>query len=315
MPAILLTNSAFAVPALFALRDQWQAVFTSTPTSTDYPELALASASAGATLHTLAPGELFAEAAKMLASDPSLQLVCFGFGSRVPASLLESYGDRCYNVHFSLLPRYAGPIPVFWQLRAGDLNGGISIHLLTEKFDSGPIAAQQALRALPGETYGLYSARLAQAAVPLLRNLIAMPPGRAGLKAQDPALRTYQHKPREKDLLIDWKHMSASDIENLVNACNPIAVGAWTWFAGTPIQLLEVNPADGSIPALPGTIVHADTAQGVFVNCCDDKLLRVNIAKLPQGILSGGKLAALGFRKGARFENAERPATTTTVSI
>lgn len=314
MPALLLTNTAVAVPALVALRDQWRTIFTATPTNTDYSELTFAAAGAGTTLRTVSPEDLFAEAAEQLAADPSLLLVSFGFGARIPQTFLAAFGARCFNVHFSLLPRYSGPIPVFWQLRAGDLAGGITIHQVTERLDAGPIVAQQEVRAYPGETFGLYSARLAQAAIPMLRTLLtAVHP--MELRPQNPATRSYQSRPRERDLLVDWLRMTAADIENLVNACNPVAGGAWTHFAGTPLQLVEVSPATGSLPGAPGTIVHADPAQGLFVNCADDCLIRINVAKLPQGIVSGGKLAALGFRKGSRFENAAAVADRSTVTF
>ena len=56
-------------------------------------------------------------------------------------------------------------------------------------------------------------------------------------------------------------------------------------------------------------IVHADTAQGLFVCCKDGQLLRINVIKLPEGIYSGGKLAALGFRTQQRFTNNPQSST------
>ncbi|GAB4091455.1 methionyl-tRNA formyltransferase [Flaviaesturariibacter terrae] len=308
MPVLLLTNSRVSIPALHSLRDHFDAVFTPTPLSDDYAELTLSAAAAGLPLFALEPSLLFTAIRERLAADPDLVVVLFGFPLRVPADVLAGNNHRIYNVHFSLLPKYAGPLPLFWQLRAGDSAGGISIHQLTSCFDDGPIAAQQEVTLYPGETYGLYSARLEQAAVPLLRRLLDE--HRAGkeplLRPQDLRQRSFQRKPREKDLLIDWLTQPAASIEHLVNACNPIATGAWTWFKGQPLQLLEVSPADGRISAPPGTIVHADPGQGLFVCCCDDQLLRINVVKLPHSVLSGGKLAALGFRNRDRFENDPR---------
>ncbi|RYZ19961.1 MAG: hypothetical protein EOO16_18315 [Chitinophagaceae bacterium] len=313
MPAILLTNNRVSIPTMRALRDRFQGVYTPIPASDDYAELTFAAAGAGLPLHALEPEALFTELHKLLQNNPELVVISFGFPLRIPASFLADAGHRFYNVHFSLLPRYAGPVPVFWQLRAGDPHGGVTVHQVSERMDAGPVAAQQAVNLFPGETYGLYNARLTAAAVPLVQALLDSFANGDGpqLCPQDTTLRTYQHKPREKDLLIDWDTQPAAAIEHLVNACNPIATGAWTWFRGQPLQIIEVSPAEGSLTAPAGTIVHADPAQGLFVCCCDGNLLRINVAKLPEGILSGGKLAAIGFRPQERFDKGaiSSPAT------
>jgi methionyl-tRNA formyltransferase len=60
----------------------------------------------------------------------------------VSAELIEIFGGRCYNFHFSLLPKYGGCYPVAWVLRNGESETGVTIHLMTPKFDEGEIIAQ-----------------------------------------------------------------------------------------------------------------------------------------------------------------------------
>jgi len=46
------------------------------------------------------------------------------------------------NIHPSLLPRYRGPLPIFWMLYRGDSQAGVTFQRMTERIDAGPILAQ-----------------------------------------------------------------------------------------------------------------------------------------------------------------------------
>jgi methionyl-tRNA formyltransferase len=89
----------------------------------------------------------------------ALDLVCVAcFPWRIPDALLALPTYGFLNVHPSHLPAYRGPAPLFWQLRDGLQQGGVTVHWMDAAFDSGPIAAQSAL-ALP---VGATSAELDQ---------------------------------------------------------------------------------------------------------------------------------------------------------
>jgi folate-dependent phosphoribosylglycinamide formyltransferase PurN len=53
------------------------------------------------------------------------------------------------NFHYSLLPKYRGTNPVFWQKLAGDNSFGYTFHLVNEKTDTGPILLQNQLKIAP----------------------------------------------------------------------------------------------------------------------------------------------------------------------
>lgn len=66
------------------------------------------------------------------------------FGLMIPKSLLKSpAGVKTINVHPSLLPLYRGPSPIESAILAGDKKTGVSIMVLDEKMDHGPIIAQE----------------------------------------------------------------------------------------------------------------------------------------------------------------------------
>ncbi len=69
-----------------------------------------------------------------------LLVACFPV--RLPPAVCEIPAKDALNLHPSLLPKYRGPAPLFWQLRAAERNTGVTLHRLSQRFDSGDIVAQ-----------------------------------------------------------------------------------------------------------------------------------------------------------------------------
>ena len=46
------------------------------------------------------------------------------------------------NVHPSLLPRYRGGAPLFWQVKNRDTEFGVTLHVMTDIIDAGPVVGQ-----------------------------------------------------------------------------------------------------------------------------------------------------------------------------
>jgi methionyl-tRNA formyltransferase len=199
---------------------------------------------------------------------------------------------------------------MFWQIRNGETSGGITIHQMTETFDSGPMIAQQQTNISPGENCGLFTARLSMETVGLIGQAIERLNTFGGpmLLPQNESLASYFKRPDAPNFQIDWEKQSSIEIENIVNATNPEYGGATAAFRGQPFRILEVNQVELNNPApvAPGTIVHADINYGVIVACSDGRFLRINIAQLSEGIFSGFKLASLGIKTGERFDDASK---------
>ena len=70
------------------------------------------------------------------------------YGKILPAALLAIPSQGALNVHPSLLPRYRGTSPVESQILADEKHIGVSIILMDEKMDHGPLVAQEEI-ALP----------------------------------------------------------------------------------------------------------------------------------------------------------------------
>jgi phosphoribosylglycinamide formyltransferase-1 len=87
-------------------------------------------------------------------------VVLAGFMRILTAAFLERWPDRVVNVHPSLLPAFRGADAVGDALAAGVQVTGVTVHLVDELVDHGPILAQEAVDILPGDTRETLHARL-----------------------------------------------------------------------------------------------------------------------------------------------------------
>lgn len=80
-----------------------------------------------------------------------------GYLTKLGPIVLEAFKNRIVNTHPSLLPKYGGKGMYGRKvheavLAAGDKVTGVSLHLVTEDYDEGPILAQQEVAVRPGDT-------------------------------------------------------------------------------------------------------------------------------------------------------------------
>jgi methionyl-tRNA formyltransferase len=79
------------------------------------------------------------------------------------------------NVHPSLLPAYRGPWPMPWAILRAEERTGVTVHELSERFDSGDILAQSEIAIGPRDNLTTLSVRLQLEAArligPTIRNL------------------------------------------------------------------------------------------------------------------------------------------------
>jgi len=68
------------------------------------------------------------------------------------APLLGAARFGCINIHNSVLPKYRGMLPNFWQMYHGERSVGTTVHRLNARLDDGAILAQSASPVVPGES-------------------------------------------------------------------------------------------------------------------------------------------------------------------
>ena len=98
-------------------------------------------------------------ASALRAARPDL-VVLAGFMRRLGAAVLSAFPGRILNVHPSLLPAFPGRHAVADALAAGVKVTGVTVHVVDETLDGGPIIVQRAVAVLDSDTEATLSARI-----------------------------------------------------------------------------------------------------------------------------------------------------------
>lgn len=79
-------------------------------------------------------------------------VVCAGYMHVLTPAFLERFPGRILNVHPSLLPAFPGARAVDDALAAGVRETGVTVHLVDEGIDTGPVVAQERVPILEDDT-------------------------------------------------------------------------------------------------------------------------------------------------------------------
>lgn len=101
-------------------------------------------------------------------------IVVAAYGKILPKAILDIPGFGCINVHASILPRWRGASPVQNALMAGDQETGVTIMLMDEGMDTGPIVSQQALGIGSDDTSDVLLGKLANLGASLLSETLPL---------------------------------------------------------------------------------------------------------------------------------------------
>jgi len=228
------------------------------------------------------------------------------FPFKIPEHILTIPEKGIFNVHFSKLPAYKGSAPLFWQLKNGEPQSCLTVHQMTAQLDEGPVVFSQDMPLMAGENYGIAKARLTHLLTQNLGKITQAIATNQQHQSTETAEESFFTSPELDDLTIKWNQQTAQEIENLVNAANPLYNGAITSMNGQQFRILEVSLVTGEFTpgtTLPGTVFHVDPHHGPMVLTTDQKLLLINIIETPEGVFSGKKICAMGLKAGDHFLN------------
>jgi methionyl-tRNA formyltransferase len=111
-----------------------------------------------------------------------------------PILTLPAHG--CLNVHFGMLPRYRGLLPIFHAIVKGESSFGVTVHLMDEKLDNGDIVAQRAVAIGPDDTLDtLYPKAFSTASDLLIEAVDACERGAVVRRPNNAAEKTYYSYP------------------------------------------------------------------------------------------------------------------------
>ncbi len=142
----------------------------------------------------------------------------------LPPSLLALPKLGALNLHPSLLPKYRGPEPLFWQFRNGETRTGVTLHFMNERPDAGDILLQAEVLFADGIT-GAEAERLCAIAGSRLmgEGVKLLSGGNPPRQKQNESEATYFPKPTRADFLISTDQPARQAL-NFMRGAN-----GWPW--------------------------------------------------------------------------------------
>lgn len=219
--------------------------------------------------------------------------VVTAYGRILPKDVLELPRKGCVNVHASLLPRFRGAAPIQWSIAHGDAETGVSLMVMDEGLDTGPVLAMRRLPIGPEDTSATLHEKLAALGGDILREelpkylrgeLQPVPQPAEGVVLA-PIIK-------KEDGLLDFAR-PAVELERRVRAFTPWP-GAFTGYAGGRLKVHRARVGAGK--GEPGTVLSAGP-EGLEVAAGEGSLVLLDVQ--PEGkrvmraaeFLAGHKLA------------------------
>jgi len=182
-------------------------------------------------------------------SSPFDFFVVAAYGKIIPQKLLEIPRRGTIGVHPSLLPKYRGATPIQTAILNGEDITGVTLFLMDEQIDHGPVLAQRTLEngELGMMNYETLHDKLAELAGNMLVETIPKYlKGEYTLHPQNDKDATYTKKFKDDDAFVDLEKDDPILIERKVRALNP-EPGVWTFQNNKRMKILEAELIDGKI--------------------------------------------------------------------
>lgn len=219
--------------------------------------------------------------------------VVTAYGRILPKDVLELPRKGCVNVHASLLPRFRGAAPIQWSIAHGDAETGVSLMVMDEGLDTGPVLAMRRLPIGPEDTSATLHEKLAALGGDILRE--ELPKYLRGeLQPEPQPAEGVVLAPiiKKEDGLLDFAR-PAAELERRVRAFTPWP-GAFTGYAGGRLKVHRARVGAGK--GEPGTVLAAGP-EGLEVAAGEGSLVLLDVQ--PEGkrvmraadFLAGHKLA------------------------
>jgi methionyl-tRNA formyltransferase len=183
--------------------------------------------------------------------------VCKAFGEIIPKEFLDYPKYGCINIHFSILPKYRGAVPIQKAILEGEKETGISIMLMTEGLDEGPILEIFKEKIEKEDTNITLRKRLVQKTtnilIPTLRKWIA---GDIQAVPQNDLKATYcwQKDISKENAEILWNKYEPKYIERMIRALLPWPI-AWTVWNEKRLQIFDAEIITCQKNGNPGDLI------------------------------------------------------------
>ena len=196
--------------------------------------------------------------------------VVVAYGRILPPELLEVPPMGVVNVHPSLLPKYRGPSPVVTAILDGQSETGVSVMLLDEGMDTGPVLAQSPPVKLDGTEKGAeLQARLFKEGASMLPAVLnGLEDGSVQPQPQNDSLGTVSRLLDRSDGEIDWAD-PFEKIDRMIRAYSPWP-GTFTSWGDKTLKIVDAELSD--TPSTGVGVVFVDGGNA-FVGCGSGSIL------------------------------------------
>jgi methionyl-tRNA formyltransferase len=229
----------------------------------------------------------FLERLRTIAPDAT---VVVAYGELLSSDVLRVARFGSLNLHFSLLPRWRGASPVQHAILAGDPVTGVTVMLMDEGLDTGPVLARRAIPIRSDDDAGSLGERLAETGAHMVIDVIhgfAMGEVVTPLPQEGESTPSFAPKLGPADRVVDWRQ-PADAIVRRIRAFAPDP-GATTTWNGEDLKLLRAEEA-GSKEGEPGTVLEADR-DGVTIAAGSGAVRLLEVAGAGRRRMSGGDWA------------------------
>lgn len=173
--------------------------------------------------------------------------------SILPRNILGASRFGALNIHGSLLPAYRGAAPVQWAIANGEPKTGVTIFLLDEKMDHGPILEQREVKIEDDDTAETILNKMVLPAYEGLEDALKKIEAHSSeFMMQNHDLATAAPKLKKEDGLLDFKK-SALELHNRIRAFSPWPggysnlQGKKIYFRKTKVLQENFGLAEGSV--------------------------------------------------------------------
>ncbi len=196
------------------------------------------------------------------------------YARKLPSSIFSASKKGCFNIHPSLLPKFRGPTPIFWQFRNGVSEFGVTVHRMDEKFDTGNIISQDKIVMQDAVSVNQATEFLANIAIDLiLHTLDDIENNCIVERPQNNLASKYQSFPEVDDYTVStlW---TAKRIYNFINAYKEIDISFLCDVNGKMFKLINAYSyqeepyanMNGNTVLLEGDIITF-ACQDSYVQC------------------------------------------------
>jgi methionyl-tRNA formyltransferase len=190
-------------------------------------------------------------------------IIVAAYAQKLPKAVLDIPALGCVNIHPSLLPKYRGVSPVPAAILGGDSFTGVSVMLMDEDWDTGPVLSRAQIPISAQDTTGSLMDKLSRIGAQLLLDVLPrLAGGTLVPQCQDEVMANYCGLVRKEDGEIDWR-LPAVDIWRRVRAYQPWPE-CYTLWRGKQFKILEAVPLDRQATDIVGQVVTLDRKNTTF---------------------------------------------------